>query len=616
VSTGRASPEVPVGDVPVADVRVCAVVVTWNRCDLLAESLAALEAQTLPPRHVVVVDNASTDGTSELLRTDFAHLEVVSLTANIGGAGGFAAGIERALTFDPTLVWLLDDDTVPTATAAEHLVSAWSTYPSAPPGLRPAVLASRVVWTDGRDHPMNTPRPKPGATSAERRAAGAVGCVPIRSASFVSIMCDAQVVRERGLPVADYFLWNDDFEYSTRLIRSRVGLAVPGSVVVHKTASFASTDVDPGERFFLEVRNKVWLFTRSRGLAPLEKVVYGGSTVRRWARTFTRSGDRRTLARGLRRGLLTGLLTRPRPNGVVLTAAGWSPHGDDLRGGHRPAGGPQPFSLLLPVWGGDDPAFLREAFTSTVHAQTRRPDQVVLVQDGRVPDALADVIAELVRDSPVRVDHVVMEDNLGLGPALDLGLAACDHEIVARMDADDVSLPTRFERQLPVLEAGADIVGSGLLEFETSVEDVVGSRTPPTDPAEIRRAMRFRDPFNHPTVVYRRSAVQAAGGYTDMALMEDYLLFARMVDGGARPANLAEPLVCYRVGAGAYARRGGRQLLRSELALQRRFLELGITTRAQYVRNITVRGGYRLVPEALRRLAYRALIANRGGDGR
>jgi hypothetical protein len=95
--------------------------------------------------------------------------------------------------------------------------------------------------------------------------------------------------------------------------------------------------------------------------------------------------------------------------------------------------------------------------------------------------------------------------------------------------------------------------------------------------------------------------------------MEDYLLFTRMVEGGARPANLAEPLVCYRVGAGAYARRGGRQLLRSELALQRRFRDLGITTRSQHARNVVVRGGYRLVPESLRRVAYRALIANRGG---
>lgn len=142
---------------------------------------------------------------------------------------------------------------------------------------------------------------------------------------------------------------------------------------------------------------------------------------------------------------------------------------------------------------------------------------------------------------------------------------------------------------------------------------MVGRRTPPTDPEEIRRVIRFRDPFNHPTVVYRRSAVQAAGGYSDMALMEDYLLFTRMVEAGARPANLAEPLVCYRVGAGAYARRGGVRLLRSELALQRRFRKLGITTRGEYVRNVLVRGTYRLVPEPVRRTAYRALLANRTG---
>jgi GT2 family glycosyltransferase len=589
--------------------RVVAVVVTWNRRELLQESLAALRAQTHPPAAIVVVDNASTDGTDALLAREHADLELVHLTRNTGGAGGFAAGVERALTLDPDLVWLLDDDTVPTATAAEHLVTAWASYGQGR-GERPAVLASRVVWTDGRDHPMNTPRPKPGARPAERAAAEAVGCVPIRSASFVSIMCDVHRVRERGLPVADYFLWNDDFEYSTRLIRHGVGLSVPDSVVVHKTKVFGSTDADPGERFFYEVRNKVWLFTRSAGLSPLEKTVYGGSTARRWLRTFARSTDRPTLARGLGRGLVAGLRDRPRPNGAVLAEAGWSPHEGEPA--EAPPGEPQPFSLLLAVYGGDDPGFLRDAFTSSVQDQTRRPDQVVLVQDGPVPDALAATIAALVGDSPVAVDHVVIEENLGLGPALDRGLAACRHEIVARMDADDVSLPTRFERQVPVVEAGADIVGSGLLEFGSSVDEIVGRRTPPTDPEEIRRVIRFRDPFNHPTVVYRRSAVQAAGGYTDMALMEDYLLFARMVDAGARPANLAEPLVCYRVGAGAYARRGGRDLLRSELAVQRRFRELGITTRRQYVRNVAVRGGYRLVPESLRKLAYRALIANRG----
>ncbi len=586
--------------------RIVAVVVTWNRRELLRESLAAVEQQTHAPATVVVVDNASDDGTAEMLRSDYGHLEVVHLDRNTGGAGGFAAGIERALTFEPDLVWLLDDDTVPTPTAAEALVRAWREYADGA-GERPSVLASKVVWTDGRDHPMNTPRTKPGASAAETAAARAVGCTPIRSASFVSIMCDADAVGERGLPIADYFLWNDDFEYSTRLIRDRVGLACPDSVVVHKTKVFGSTDADPGERFFYEVRNKVWMFTRSQGLSPAEKLLYGGSTARRWARTLARSQDRPTLVRGLGRGLRTGLARGPRSNGAVLAEAGWSHLGRS-----ESTEGPQPFSLLISTYGGDDPAFLRQAFTSSVHEQTRRPDQVVLVQDGPVPGELTDTIKELAATSPVPVEHVVLEHNVGLGPALDRGLEACEHEIVARMDSDDVSLPERFERQLPVVEAGADIVGSGLLEFGDGIDDVVGRRTPPTDPDEIRRVIRFRDPFNHPTIVYRKSAVLAAGGYTDMALMEDYLLFTRMVEAGARPANVADPLVYYRVGAGAYARRGGRQLLRSELALQKRFRELGITTRGQYLRNVAVRGGYRLVPEAVRKVAYRRLLANRG----
>ncbi|HNN49096.1 MAG TPA: glycosyl transferase, partial [Marmoricola sp.] len=96
-----------------------------------------------------------------------------------------------------------------------------------------------------------------------------------------------------------------------------------------------------------------------------------------------------------------------------------------------------------------------------------------------------------------------------------------------------------------------------------------------------------------------------------LALLEDYLLFTRMVTSGAEPANLAEPLVYYRVGAGAYARRGGKALFKSELALQRRFRRLGITTRWEYLRNVGVRAGYRLIPESLRKAAYRKLLANR-----
>jgi GT2 family glycosyltransferase len=290
--------------------RVVAVVVTWNRRELLTESLNALRAQTHRPVAIVVIDNASTDGTNDLLASAFADdLDVVTLRENTGGAGGFTVGVERALGHHPDLVWLLDDDTVPTPSAAAELVESWETYP----GTHPAVLASRVVWTDGRDHPMNTPRMKPGATADERAAAATVGAFPIRSASFVSIMCDAARIRERGLPVADFFLWNDDFEYSTRLIRDGVGLSCPSSVVVHKTKVFGSTDVDPGERFFYEVRNKLWVFSRSRGLSLPERGLYSAATARRWVRTFGASTDRATLRRAMGRGLVAGL-RRPRPS--------------------------------------------------------------------------------------------------------------------------------------------------------------------------------------------------------------------------------------------------------------------------------------------------------------
>ncbi|MBA9003190.1 glycosyltransferase [Thermomonospora cellulosilytica] len=273
---------------------------------------------------------------------------------------------------------------------------------------------------------------------------------------------------------------------------------------------------------------------------------------------------------------------------------------------------PEPFSLLLTVYGGDREDYVRAAFRSAVHDQMLRPDEVVLVQDGPVPDAVAGCLRELVATSPVRVKFLRLERNRGLGPALDTGLSACDNDIVARMDADDVAMPHRFKLQVPLVRAGADLVGAGLLEFGADLNDIVGRRIPPSDPLDIARYSRLHDPFNHPTVVYRRSAVLAAGGYGDLPLMEDYWLFVRMIAGGARVVNVAEPLVYYRVSDGAYERRGGRALLNSELRLQREMLRHGFITRAQYVRNVAIRGGYRLVPTRVRRPVYRWIVAPYG----
>ncbi len=190
----------------------------------------------------------------------------------------------------------------------------------------------------------------------------------------------------------------------------------------------------------------------------------------------------------------------------------------------------EPFSLLVPVYHGDRPDYLRRAFRSAVDDQTVRPDEVVIVRDGPVGDELAQCLSELQASSPAPVTLVALERNGGLGPALDRGLAASRFDVVARQDADDVSMPHRFEVELPLM-ANADIVGSGLLEFVTDTGEIVGQRVPPTDPAQIQRYARMHDPFNHPTVIYRKTAVLAAGGYGDLPLMEDYALFARMLHG-------------------------------------------------------------------------------------
>jgi rhamnopyranosyl-N-acetylglucosaminyl-diphospho-decaprenol beta-1,3/1,4-galactofuranosyltransferase len=319
------APAAPDGGGPAATAgqppRVIAVVVTYNRRELLLESLAAVAAQTRPADAVIVVDNASTDGTAAAVRRQFPSVQLAELARNTGGAGGFASGIALALEQSADLVWLMDDDTVPEPDALRALLEARERYPASA-ARPPALLASRVVWTDGRAHPMNTPRAKPFAGRAEREAAAAAGCLPIRSASFVSVLVDAGVCRERGLPQADYFLWNDDFEFTTRVLRGNTGLLCPASTVVHKTAVFGSTDSDPGQRFFYEVRNKIWTLRAGAPLAPLERALYGGSTLRRWARTFARSTDRRALGLCLIRGAAAGVRTSPRPTGEVLASAG------------------------------------------------------------------------------------------------------------------------------------------------------------------------------------------------------------------------------------------------------------------------------------------------------
>ena len=308
----------------VAAPTVVAVVVTYNRKDLLAECLRMLTQQTRVPHSIVVVDNASTDDTVAFVRENFPKVDMVSLSRNTGGAGGFSAGLAHAIDrHDADLVWAMDDDTIPTSTALAELLATRAAY-----GPELALVASRVVWTNGEEQPRNIPRDPFGRSREERRTARRAGGRPIRTASFVSLLIDAAAVREYGLPTADFFIWNDDFEFTARILRHRKGIYAPRAVVVHKTAELGTKLVDPGERFYNEVRNKIWTFRRGEAFAPVEAALWIGGALRNWLRFYRHSSNRAAMRQGLRSGVRDGLRSQPRLTRDVLAEAGYelAPH--------------------------------------------------------------------------------------------------------------------------------------------------------------------------------------------------------------------------------------------------------------------------------------------------
>ena len=181
-------------------------------------------------------------------------------------------------------VWLMDDDTVPLPNALEELLRA-SDACVAQNGRVPVALGSKAVWTDGREHLMNKPRPRAHPAKGGAKLRGFPSAYQTRSLSFVSCLLNADTIAAmRRLPKTAYFLWNDDYEYTTALLKRHIGYYVPASEVVHKTKVFGSSDADPGARFYNEVRNKIWLWRGSRGnFTRTERVLFLLKTVRRWA---------------------------------------------------------------------------------------------------------------------------------------------------------------------------------------------------------------------------------------------------------------------------------------------------------------------------------------------
>ena len=262
-------------------------------------------------------------------------------------------------------------------------------------------------------------------------------------------------------------------------------------------------------------------------------------------------------------------------------------------------------SVVLPTHSSDDPDALSAAIESIV-SQTRLPEEVVVVKDGSLTNKLDAVVSEYGSEYPAIVDPLQLPKNHGLGGALRAGVEAASNDLVARQDADDISVSDRFEQQLSFLQENpnVDIVGGYIKEFDEEMTEPISIREVPTTHDEIRQMARFRCPMNHVTVMFRRDVAINAGNYRSVDRMEDYELWIRMILNDARFANIPEVLTNVRAGAEMYSRRGGWEYAYEEVRLQRELRRQNFISLPVFVFNIVSRTGLRLTPNRVRKVIY------------
>lgn len=265
-----------------------------------------------------------------------------------------------------------------------------------------------------------------------------------------------------------------------------------------------------------------------------------------------------------------------------------------------------PYSVLMSVYEKETPENLKESIES-IYSQSVLPNDFVLVIDGPVGKELEKQIQSLNKKYSLNI--VYLNENVGLGKALNEGLKKCQCEIVARMDSDDISLPDRIEKQLSLLKSeNVDIVSAQISEFESDSTKITGQRNVPLNHEEIIRFVRKRTPFNHPATVYKKSLVLDAGGYMDYEFFEDYELFARLLSLGAKGANCAESLVLMRTGEGLIGRRGGMHYVKCLIKFYKRMRSLNLCSFRETVLVEIPRIIIALLPNKLRKIVYQKFL--------
>ena len=267
------------------------------------------------------------------------------------------------------------------------------------------------------------------------------------------------------------------------------------------------------------------------------------------------------------------------------------------------------YSVLMSVYYKEKPEWL-DLSINCMFEQTVKPGEFVLVEDGKLTDELYAVIKKYEKEYPDIFRTVVLPENVGLGPALRKGVEECRYELIARMDSDDYCLPDRIEKQLEVFEKnpGIGMVGTNVSEFMDSVDNVICNVILPETHEEIVAFSKKRNPFRHPTLVFRKSEVLKAGNYRDYYLCEDYDLCLRMIRSGCICCNIQSVYVFMRIGKDFYKRRGGREYFNSIKKFKKEQLENGYFTKAEYLNTIIPHAIVCFMPNSLRDFVYKKFL--------
>ncbi len=267
------------------------------------------------------------------------------------------------------------------------------------------------------------------------------------------------------------------------------------------------------------------------------------------------------------------------------------------------------YSVLMSVYHKEKPEYLKQAIES-IQAQTYPTDDFVLVCDGPLNSELDAVITTKQQEMNGVLKVYRLDKNEGLGNALNAGINHCKNELVARMDSDDVAYPDRCEKQIDVFNTHLEVsICSGIVEeFTTDPEVVDARRALPETNAKIMEFAKKRNPFNHPCVMYKKSAVEAAGSYKDFYLLEDYYLWLRMLMAGYQGYNIQEPLLHMRAGSDMYMRRAGWKYAKTQAKLFKFMKDSGFIGNGQYIKSCVIRSGSALAPNWLRKFMFEKVL--------